>query len=106
MKYKRRLVAIGLIIVSIFTMLSSTLSVSAAVSDTETVGASWNSNGSRGSTGQGIYWNANIDYYYDDNSGNAYHVTYSKGQGFRVHYFAKSGETLDFSKYSQRAFLY
>ena len=100
----KKITAIGLSVASIFTMLSSTLSVSAAVSNTETVGASWNSNGNRGSSGQGIYWKSNIDYYYDDNSGNAYHVTYSKGQGFRVHYFAKSGETLDFSKDSQRAF--
>ena len=100
----KKITAIGLSLASIFTMLSSTLSVSAVVNDTETVGASWNSNGSRGSNGQGIYWDSNIDYYYDDNSGNAYNVTYSKGQGFRVHYFAKSGETLDFSKDSQRAF--
>lgn len=103
-KILRKIVAVSLSVVCIFTMFSATISVSAAVNDTETVGASWNSNGSRGSSGQGIYWKSNIDYYYDDNSGNAYHVTYSKGQGFRVHYFAKSGETLDFSKDSQRAF--
>lgn len=121
-KHLRRITAFGLTVASVFTMLSATISASAAEVDTDTVaavsdietvaanvetalvGASWNSNGSRGSTGQGIYWNANIDYYYDDSSGNAYNVKYSKGQGFRVHYFAKSGKTLDFSDNSQRAF--
>jgi hypothetical protein len=76
----------------------------ATVSESSVSATSWNSNGTRGTDNKYIYWNANINYQYKDNNGTTHTVNYSSGTGFRVHYFAKSGTTLNFADDSQRAF--
>lgn len=81
------------------------IAVVIACSSFATVGAatSWSS-GSRGSTSYGIYWKKALSYSYTDAQGKTQKVSYSTNQGFRVHFFAKSGETLDFTNNKQRAF--
>ena len=95
MKSKKFLRRIFAILIAVIIACSSFATVGAATT--------WSS-GSRGSKSYGIYWNKPLSFSYTDAQGKTKKVSYSNGQGFRVHFFAKIGEQLDFSKDKQRAF--
>lgn len=132
-KLLRRLTAIGLTVASVFTMFSSAISVSAAeininaVSavadcaevaasintydetsvganiDTAAVGASYK--GTTGATSFGVTWKSTVKYTFTSVKDNKKHtVQHNSGDNFNVHYFAKSGQALNYADKSQWAF--
>lgn len=130
-KLLRRLTAIGLTVASVFTMFSSAISVSAAETDldavsavadcaqvaasintTNTVGANIDTaavgasyKGTTGATSFGVTWKSTVKYTFTSAKDNKKHtVQHNSGTNFNVHYFAKSGQTLNYADKSQWAF--
>lgn len=132
-KLIRRITAIGLTVASVFTMFSSSISVSAASTnmdavsavtdcaevaasintydetsvganiDTAVVGASYK--GTTGATSFGVTWKSTVKYTFTSVKDNKKHtVEHNSGDNFNIHYFAKSGQTLNYSDKSQWAF--
>lgn len=102
-KILRRITAIGLAIACVFTMFSATISVSAAEVDSSSVAASYK--GTTGAGNIGVKWLSTVKYTFTSVKDNKkYTVTHSSGTNFSIHYFAKSGQSLDYSDKSQWAF--
>lgn len=60
--------------------------------------------GSRGADGKGFKYKKTAEYTYTDANGKKHSQHYEGWENFKVHFFAPSGKTLNFSDYTQRAY--
>ena len=60
--------------------------------------------GSRGADGKGFKYKKTAEYTYIDANGKKHSQHYEGWENFKVHFFAPSGKTLNFSDYTQRAY--
>ena len=60
--------------------------------------------GNRGADGKGFQYKKTAEYTYTDASGKKHSQHYEGWENFKVHFFAPSGKTLNFSDYTQRAY--
>lgn len=60
--------------------------------------------GNRGADGKGFIYKKTAEYTYTDASGKKHSQHYEGWENFKVHFFAPSGKTLNFSDYTQRAY--
>lgn len=102
-KILRRITAVTLVAVSIFTIFSSTVPASAAESETQAVSASYK--GTTGASSCGVKWKSTVKYTFTSAKDNKKHtVIHNSGSNFSVHYFAKNGQSLNYVDKSQWAF--
>lgn len=60
--------------------------------------------GNRGADGKGFIYKKTAEYTYTDANGKKHSQHYEGWENFKVHFFAPSGKTLNFSDYTQRAY--
>lgn len=60
--------------------------------------------GNRGADGKGFIYKKTAEYTYTDANGKKHSQHYEGWENFKVHFFAASGKTLNFSDYTQRAY--
>lgn len=60
--------------------------------------------GTRGADGKGFKYKKTAEYTYTDANGKKHSQHYEGWENFKVHFFAASGKTLNFSDYTQRAY--
>lgn len=60
--------------------------------------------GTRGADGKGFIYKKTAEYTYTDANGKKHSQHYEGWENFKVHFFAASGKTLNFSDYTQRAY--
>lgn len=60
--------------------------------------------GTRGADGKGFKFKKTAEYTYTDANGKKHSQHYEGWENFKVHFFAASGKTLNFSDYTQRAY--
>lgn len=60
--------------------------------------------GNRGADGKGFIYKKTAEYTYIDANGKKHSQHYDGWENFKVHFFAPSGKTLNFSDYTQRAY--
>lgn len=60
--------------------------------------------GTRGADGKGFKYKKTAEYTYTDANGKKHSQHYEGWENFKVHFFAPSGKTLNFSDYTQRAY--
>lgn len=60
--------------------------------------------GNRGADGKGFIYKKTAEYTYTDANGKKHSQHYDGWENFKVHFFAPSGKTLNFSDYTQRAY--
>lgn len=60
--------------------------------------------GTRGADGKGFKYKKTAEYTYTDANGKKHSQHYEGWENFKVHFFAASGKTLNFSEYTQRAY--
>lgn len=60
--------------------------------------------GTRGADGKGFIYKKTAEYTYTDANGKKHSQHYEGWENFKVHFFAPSGKTLNFSDYTQRAY--
>lgn len=60
--------------------------------------------GNRGADGKGFKYKKTAEYTYTDANGKKHSQHYEGWENFKVHFFAASGKTLNFSDYTQRAY--
>lgn len=60
--------------------------------------------GNRGADGKGFIYKKAAEYTYTDANGKKHSQHYEGWENFKVHFFAPSGKTLNFSDYTQRAY--
>lgn len=60
--------------------------------------------GNRGADGKGFIYKKTAEYTYTDANGKKHSQLYEGWENFKVHFFAPSGKTLNFSDYTQRAY--
>lgn len=60
--------------------------------------------GTRGADGKGFKYKKTAEYTYTDANGKKHSQHYEGLENFKVHFFAASGKTLNFSDYTQRAY--
>ena len=60
--------------------------------------------GNRGADGKGFIYKKTAEYTYIDANGKKHSQHYEGWENFKVHFFAASGKTLNFSDYTQRAY--
>lgn len=60
--------------------------------------------GNRGADGKGFQYKKTAEYTYTDANGKKHSQHYEGWENFKVHFFAPSGKTLNFSDYTQRAY--
>lgn len=60
--------------------------------------------GTRGADGKGFKYKKTAEFTYTDANGKKHSQHYDGWENFKVHYFAPSGKTLNFSDYTQRAY--
>lgn len=60
--------------------------------------------GTRGADGKGFKYKKTAEYTYTDANGKKHSQHYEDWENFKVHFFAASGKTLNFSDYTQRAY--
>lgn len=60
--------------------------------------------GNRGADGKGFVYKKTAEYTYTDANGKKHSQHYEGWENFKVHFFAPSGKTLNFSDYTQRAY--
>lgn len=60
--------------------------------------------GTRGADGKGLKYKKTAEYTYTDANGKKHSQHYEGWENFKVHFFAASGKTLNFSDYTQRAY--
>ncbi len=60
--------------------------------------------GTRGADGKGFKYKKTAEYTYTDANGKKHSQLYEGWENFKVHFFAPSGKTLNFSDYTQRAY--
>lgn len=68
------------------------------------VGAATVTKGTRGADGKGFKYKKTAEYTYTDANGKKHSQHYEGWENFKVHFFAASGKTLNFSDYTQRAY--
>lgn len=94
MKLIKKILSVFLCLTVVIGSLSVGLfSVSAAVTK-----------GNRGADGKGFKYKKTAEYTYTDANGKKHSQYYDGWENFKVHFFAPSGKTLNFSDYTQRAY--
>lgn len=68
------------------------------------VSAAMVTKGTRGADGKGFKYKKTAEYTYTDANGKKHSQLYEGWENFKVHFFAPSGKTLNFSDYTQRAY--
>lgn len=72
--------------------------------DLFSVSAATVTKGTRGADGKGFIYKKTAEYTYTDANGKKHSQHYEGWENFKVHFFAASGKTLNFSDYTQRAY--
>jgi hypothetical protein len=72
--------------------------------DLFSVSAATVTKGTRGADGKGFKYKKTAEYTYTDANGKKHSQLYEGWENFKVHFFAPSGKTLNFSDYTQRAY--